>query len=404
MLHPSPTCLAELALEQRSKRERSERNTMNNSLEKLRAHLPNMLDALEDWVNHDSPTFDKPSVDALGRKIVDVFAGLGASVETHPQSEYGDHLRIAWGKGNRQILLLGHFDTVWPIGEAARRPFTVRDGRASGPGTNDMKSGIVIGLYALRMLVEMGQAPTHRLVYLLTSDEENGSLSSRELIGTEARRSEYTLVLEPSRHGSLITWRKGIGRFNIEVTGVAAHSGVDPEKGVSAIEEMAHQILKLQAMSDLESGNTVNVGTVQGGSRVNVVAASAQAECDLRVMGIGEGERMERAILGLSPVLEGTSVKVSGGINRPPFEESEAVLALFERARAIGARLGLELEKTGPGGGTDGNFTAALGVPPLDGLGAVGQGSHALSEQILVDSLPERAALLSELILDLGRQ
>jgi glutamate carboxypeptidase len=376
---------------------------MDSSFEYLVTQLPPMLDTLERWVNHDSPTFDKAPVDALGLQIADAFAGLGASVESHPQSEYGDHLRVDWGQGDRQILLLGHFDTVWPVGETARRPFRVRDGKASGPGINDMKAGILIGLYALQAMVETVQTPAHRLVYILTSDEENGSLSSRELIETEARRSDCVLVLEPTRYGSLITWRKGVGRFNIETTGVAAHSGVDPEKGVSAIEEMAHQILRLQAMSDPASGTTVNVGVVGGGRRVNVVPASARAECDLRVMTVAEGERMEHAILGLTRVLEGTTIKVSGGINRPPFEESEAGLALFERARAIGARLGLEIDKTGTGGGTDGNFTAALGVPTLDGLGAVGEGSHALHEQILIDSLPQRAALLAELVLDLGQ-
>jgi len=376
---------------------------MDTTLEYLNTQSPHILDTLGDWVNHDSPTFDKPSVDALGRRITDAFVRLGASVETQPQSEYGDHYRITWGEGARQILLLGHIDTVWPKGEAARRPFAVRDRKASGPGINDMKSGIVIGLYALQTLVETAQKPLHRLVYLLTSDEENGSLSSRELIEAEARRSDYALVLEPSRYGSLVTWRKGIGRFNLKVTGVAAHSGVDPEKGVSAIEEIAHQILKLQAMTDLSRGTTVNVGVVQGGSRVNVVAASAQAECDLRVMTVDEGEHMERAILGLTPLLKGTTLQVDGGMNRPPFEESAAGLALYERARVIGARLGLEIEKTGTGGGTDGNFTAALGVPTLDGLGAVGQGSHALSEEIFIDSLPQRAALLAELVMDLSK-
>jgi glutamate carboxypeptidase len=376
---------------------------MDNSLKYLATQLPHMLDTLERWINYDSPTFDKSSVDAMGRQIADAFAELGASVEPQPQSDYGDHYRIGWGQGERQILLLGHFDTVWPVGEAARRPFTVRDGIATGPGINDMKSGILIGLYALRALVEMGQTPVHRLVYLLTSDEENGSLSSRKLIETEARLSDCVLVLEPSRYGSLITWRKGIGRFSLEISGIAAHSGVDPEKGVSAIEEIAHQILRLQAMTALARGTTVNVGMVRGGSRVNVVAASAQAECDLRVLTVTEGERMERAILGLTPVLEGTTIKVSGGMNRPPFEESKAGLALYERARVIGERLGIETDRTGTGGGTDGNFTAALGVPTLDGLGAVGEGSHALHEQILVDTLPQRAALLAELVLDLGK-
>lgn len=361
-----------------------------------------MLDLLERWVNHDSPTFDKASVDALGHQIADTFSNLGAAVEAQPQSEFGDHYRVVWGEGARQILLLAHFDTVWPIGEAARRPFTVRDGRASGPGINDMKGGLLIGLYALRALLEMGQMPAHRLVYLLTSDEEIGSPTSRALIEAEARRSDYTLVLEPARAGALVTWRKGVGRFLLEITGVSSHSGVDPEKGVSAIEEMAHQILGLHAMSDLERGTTVNVGIVRGGGRVNVVAASAQAELDLRATTAAEGRRMEQAILGLTPTLKGTSIQVSGGINRPPFEESAAGLALYERAQACAERLGLELNKVGSGGGSDGNFTAALGVPTLDGLGVVGQGSHALSEQIIIDSLPQRAAVLAELVLDLG--
>jgi glutamate carboxypeptidase len=197
---------------------------------------------------------------------------------------------------------------------------------------------------------------------------------------------------------------KGVGRFTLQVTGIASHTGVDPEKGVSAIDELAHQILKLHAMTDLARGTTVNVGTVQGGSRVNVMAASAQAEIDLRVMTIADGERLEAAILGLTPTLKGATLTVTGEINRPPFEESAAGLALYERARAVGARLGLELGKIGSGGGSDGNFTAALGVPTLDGLGAVGHGSHALSEHTLVDSLPQRAALLAELMLDLGKE
>jgi len=376
---------------------------MSAILQYLTSQQPHMLATLEAWVNHDSPTFEKEAVDGLGRQIAEAFAQLGASVEPIPQSECGDHYRITWGQGQRQILLLAHMDTVWPMGEAARRPFAVRQGKATGPGVNDMKSGIVVGLYALRALVETAQTPAHRLVYLLTSDEETGSLTSRPLIEAEARRSDYALILEPSRGGPLTTWRKGVGRFDLEVTGIASHSGVDPEKGVSAIEEMAHQILRLHAMSDLSRGITVNVGVVRGGSRVNVVAASAQAELDLRVMSLADGEQMEAAILNLTPVLPGAQVRVTGGINRPPFEETPAGLALYRRARAVGARLGLDLGKTGSGGGSDGNYTAALGVPTLDGLGAVGHGSHALSEHILVESLPQRAALLAELVLDLGR-
>jgi glutamate carboxypeptidase len=374
----------------------------SRTLEHLTGELPHMLDRLEDWVNQDSPTHDKPAVDALGRQIADAFAREGALVEAQPQPQCGDHYRVSWGQGSRQILLLAHFDTVWPLGEAARRPFAAGDGRATGPGVNDMKSGIVVGLYALRALIQMGRMPVHRLVYLLTSDEEEGSATSRPLIEAEARKSDYALVLEPSRGGPLTTWRKGIGRFKLEVQGVAAHSGVDPEKGVSAIEEMARQILKLHGMTDYERGVTLNVGVVEGGTRVNVVAAAARADVDLRVMTLAEGDRMEKAVLSLAPSLPGTAIRVSGGINRPPFEETAAGLALYQRARQVGARLGLELDKTGSGGGSDGNFTASMGVPTLDGLGAAGQGSHALSENISVASLPQRGALLAELVLELG--
>lgn len=274
---------------------------MSAIFEYLARQQPDMLDILERWVNHDSPTFDKSAVDMLGRQIADQFARLGASIDTYPQSDYGDHHRVTWGAGERQILLLAHMDTVWPVGEASRRPFTLREGKATGPGVSDMMSGIVVGLYALRALVETGQMPAHRLVYLLTSDEEIGSYTSRSLIEAEGRQSDFVLVLEPSRGGPLTTWRKGVGRFTLEVTGIASHAGVDPEKGVSAIEELAHQTLKLFAMTDLARGTTVNVGTVQGGSRVNVMAASAQAEIDLRVMTIADGERLEAAILGLTP-------------------------------------------------------------------------------------------------------
>ncbi len=377
---------------------------MGNTLEYLKPQLPHMLDTLGKWVDQDSPTFDKPAVDSLGRQIADAFVEQGAIVEILPQSEYGDHYRLSWGESARQILLLAHFDTVWPLGEASRRPFTVHQGKAMGPGVNDMKAGIAIGLYALQTLVKTGQIPTHRLVFLLTSDEEIGSYTSRAIIEAEAQRSDYVLVLEPARGGRLITSRKGVGRFTIEVRGIASHSGVDPENGVSAIEEMAHQILNLHALSDLARGTTINVGIVKGGSRVNVIAASAQAEFDLRVTTAADGKRMENAITGLRPNLKGTTITVNGGINRPPFEESTAGLALFRRAQACGARLGLDLNKTGSGGGSDGSLTAALGVPTLDGLGSVGQGSHATDEQILIDSLPERAALLAELILDLGSQ
>lgn len=378
---------------------------MSQLFEFLQSRQEEMVRTLAEWVNHDSPTFDKAEVDAMGRRIARAFVDVGAGQEVHSQPERGDHYTLSWGPaaGSGQILLVGHFDTVWPLGEAQQRPFAVSDGRATGPGVYDMKSGLVIGLFALRALAHFGLLPERRLVLLLNSDEEIGSPTSRALIEAEARRSDYCLVLEPSRGGPLTVWRKGVGRFVLEVTGVASHSGVDPEKGVSAIEELARQIQRIHALSDLERGTTLNVGLIEGGTRVNVVAARARAEIDLRVKTVAEADRLVPQLLNLEPALPGTSIAVRGGLNRPPFEETPAGLALFERARSIAARLGFDLDRTGSGGGSDGNFTAALGVPTLDGLGAVGGGAHALSEHILVDSLPQRAALLAELIVALGR-
>ena len=292
-------------------------------------------------------------------------------MERLPQAAFGDHLRISWGQGDRQLLLLGHMDTVWPMGEVQRRPFRVSQDKATGPGVFDMKGGLVIALYAVMAMQELGLKPAHRLVFLFNSDEEVGSLSSRPLIEEEARRSEAALVLEPSRENALVTWRKGVGRFELEIQGEASHAGAAHERGVSAVQELAHQIIRLESMTDYERGTTVNVGVVEGGSKVNVRPASAWAAIDLRVLTATEGRRMADAILSLQPVNPETTLIISGGINRPPWETSPASDALFERAKRIGATLGLDLWPAGTGGGSDGNFTAALGVPTLDGLGVV---------------------------------
>jgi glutamate carboxypeptidase len=265
-----------------------------------------------------------------------------------------------------------------------------------------MKGGLVVGLYAFAALHDLGLAPSHRLVFLFNSDEEVGSRASRPFIEEEARRSDAVLVLEPSREDALVVSRKGIGRFELEIQGLASHSGAAHERGVSAVEELAHQTLRLESMTDYDRGTTVNVGVVQGGSKVNVRPASAWAEIDLRVADAEEGRRMTAAILGLTPVNAQTTLVVSGGINRPPWEANPLSDDLFARARRVGATLGLDLWPAGAGGGSDGNFTAALGIPTLDGLGIVGNDAHALTEWVDLTSLPHRAALLAELLLDLG--
>jgi glutamate carboxypeptidase len=368
-----------------------------------------MTQMLEQVVMLESPSSEREAVDALGGFLAQAFFSLGAKVERLPQTAFGDHLRVTCGHGDRQILILAHMDTVWPVGEAKRRPFRVsRDASgdspiATGPGVFDMKGSLVVGLYAVKALHELGLTPMHRMVFLFNSDEEVGSPTSRSHIEEEARRSETVLVLEPSRQGALVTWRKGVGRFELEVHGLASHAGAAHDRGVSAVEELAHQILRLEAMTDHSRGTTVNVGVVQGGSVVNARPASAWAAIDLRVTTTGEGQRMIKAIRGLRPVNPKTTLVITGGMNRPPWEPSPGGDLLFERAKQVGHSLGLDLWPAGTGGGSDGNFTAALGVPTLDGLGVVGNDAHALTEWVDLFSLPRRAALLAELLLDLGR-
>jgi glutamate carboxypeptidase len=375
---------------------------MTRILEYLLGQQEAMIETLAGLVGLDSPSSEREAVNRVADFMGEALASTGARVERLAQAAFGDHLHASWGEGPQQILLLGHMDTVWPLGEAAKRPFHVEGRRATGPGAFDMKGGLVVILYALRALHALGARPAHRLVLILNSDEECGSPTSRAIIEEEGRRSAACLVLEPSREGALVTWRKGVGRFEMEVQGLASHSGAAHERGVSAVEELARQILRLEAMTDYGRGTTVNVGVVQGGSKVNVRPAAAWAEIDLRVTAAAEGERMARTILGLQPVHPGATLIISGGMNRPPWESSPAGERLFERARRAGARLGLELWPAGTGGGSDGNFTAALGTPTLDGLGPVGEDAHALTEWLDVSSLPARSALLVELLMDLG--
>jgi glutamate carboxypeptidase len=382
---------------------------MNQILNHLLAYQEAMTQSLEQLVLLESPTTDRVAVNAVADLVAVAFAKLGVVVERVPQTLYGDHLRLTWGQGARQVLLLGHMDTVWPVGEIQKRPFQVVTDpstgllKGTGPGAFDMKGGLVIALYAITALHDLGLQPSHRVVLLLNSDEEVGSPTSRSLIEEEGQRSDAVLVLEPSREGALVTWRKGVGRFRLEIQGVASHSGAAHERGVSAVEELAHQILALESMTDYKRGSTINVGVVQGGSRVNVRPGIACAEIDLRVMTQAEGERLTKAVLELQPVNPKTILTISGGMNRPPWQTSPEGDGLFERVRNIGATLGMDLWPAGTGGGSDGNFTAALGVPTLDGLGIVGDDAHALTEWVDVSSLPRRAALLATLLLDLSK-
>ncbi|MGE3274653.1 MAG: M20 family metallopeptidase [Vicinamibacterales bacterium] len=369
------------------------------------AHEDWLLQLIRALVEIESPTDTPEAVDRAMRCAADAIATLGGRVERLPASGAADHLRGEFGQGPDQVLLLGHLDTVWPVGQLARMPCRLEGERLHGPGTFDMKAGVAMALLATRALFAIAPPDRSRVVMLWTSDEETGSGTSRALIEAEARRSRAVLVLEPSLPGgALKTSRKGCGQYEIEVTGVAAHAGVDPGKGVSAVRELARQVIALETLHDLDRGVSLNVGRIEGGSRANVVPASARAVVDVRVPTMDDAARVDRAIRGLAPILPGASMTVRGGIDRPPLERTAGVVRLFELARQVAATLGLPLEEGGTGGGSDGNFCAALGIPTLDGLGAVGDGAHALHEHVLVPALAPRAALVSGMLACLTRE
>jgi glutamate carboxypeptidase len=364
-----------------------------------------MLNTLRTLVEFETPTGDKAAIDCAQEFLRAELEASGGAVETIAQSEAGSHLRAAFYPNAQtpQLTLLTHVDTVYARGVLATMPYR-EDGRlARGPGIFDMKGGIVIALYTLRALRELALAPKRKIILLVTSDEETGSHTSRTLIEGEARRSDTVLVLEPGAgpQGALKTWRKGVGHFSLTVTGRASHAGADPDRGRSAIVELAHQVLRLHALNDPAAGTSVNVGVVAGGTRSNVVAAGARADIDVRVLTAAEGVRIEQLMHALQPVTAETHLRVSGGLNRPPMERTPQIMERFATAKTLAAQIGYVLDETGTGGGSDGNFTAALGVPTMDGLGAVGNGAHSPQEFIVVDMLPRRAAVLAALLLEL---
>jgi glutamate carboxypeptidase len=349
-------------------------------------------------VRFESPTEDKAAVDGCGEELGRRLREIGGRVQRLPAVEAGDHWLAEFGAGARHVLLLGHLDTVWPLGTLAVRPARIEAGRLSGPGVFDMKAGLAIGMLALRALEASGEWPC-RVTLLATSDEETGAATSRALIEATARRSDAVLVLEPSLPGgALKTARKGCGEYLVRVDGVAAHAGIEPEKGASAVHELARQILAVERLQELDRGTTLSAGVVRGGTRPNVVAERAEAVFDVRVTSMAEAARVSAALAALVPSDARTRLTVTGGIDRPPLERSPAVVALYGHARALAAELGLDLGEGATGGGSDGNLTAAIGVPTLDGLGAVGGGAHAADEHVSVADLPWRAALLAGLL------
>jgi glutamate carboxypeptidase len=360
-----------------------------------------MLQFLRQTVEIESPSNSKPALDRLARVIADEFRQSEGKIHLLDHRVAGTAVSAEFWAGKRKqksILLLGHLDTVWEIGTLAQMPFRVRQGRAFGPGILDMKSGIVIGLWAIRALQAMKIAPTGPIHFFLNSDEEVSSLAFREQIQAKARGARAVLVLEPAAAGgALKTARKGVGEFKITVHGRSAHAGVNPAAGASAISELTRQLLRIEAMARPRQGLTLNVGRIEGGTRSNVVPERAAAWIDARIPRSQDRMVIEKKIYNLRPFDPETQLEIEGGINRPPMERKMAV-ALFRKARAVGRAMGMELTEASTGGGSDGNFTAALGVPTLDGLGAVGDGAHARHEHIIISELPRRAALLAGLL------
>jgi glutamate carboxypeptidase len=371
----------------------------------LRSREAAMVRLLGEFVRSESFSYEKKAIDAFGTQVASEWRKRGASVRVLKNRERGDSLRIevgATGAARRgQLLVIGHLDTVYPLGTLKKMPFRVTAGRAYGPGTFDMKGGLVLALFALDALRHAGVGAVHKkLVFLWTSDEEIGSPVSRATIEAEARKSDAVLVLEPSlgAEGKLKTQRKGIGTADITVHGKSAHAGIDPEKGVNAVHELALQIERLRKLQNLARGISVQTTVIEGGTISNVVPELAKAEVDIRFSRLADGAPLLRKILGLKPVLRGARVVVQGGINRPPLERTPPVARLFAHAQSLMREMGLPLGEAATGGGSDGNFTAALGVPTLDGLGCVGDGAHSPHEHLIVRKLPERAALIAGLL------
>ena len=374
---------------------------MKELLDYAHAHADDTMETLRTMVEMESFTSDKPSIDKLSAYIKSRLEALNAKVEVVPQAVAGDHLLAEWGEGDEQILILCHMDTVWPTGTLQEMPFRIKDGLVSGPGVLDMKAGIAINLHALEALKALGLAPQRRVKMVFNSDEEVGSTTSRALIEDESRKSAHVFVLEPAAGsgGALKIGRKGVGMFQVKVTGRAAHAGNEPEKGISAVEELAHQIIRLHALTDLEIGTTVNVGVMSGGSVRNQIAPFAEALVDLRVVTMTEADRVTQEILALKPSLPGASVEITGGMNRLPMEKTPATARLLEAARSVAGPLGIELAEAHVGGGSDAQFASAMGVAVLDGLGGVGEGPHAVHEHIIASELPKRVGLLASLLL-----
>jgi glutamate carboxypeptidase len=369
----------------------------------LKPRLPQMLEVLRELTLLESPSLEKAPTDRCCDFLANQWLLRGGTVHILKQEQRGNHLRIMWPpahtESQRQLLVLGHYDTVYPTGTLARMPFKISAGKAYGPGTFDMKAGIVQALFAFEALQQLKIPIAKSLVFLWTSDEEIGSASSRKIIEAEARRSDAVFVLEPSLgpRGLLKTSRKGVGEAELIVHGRPAHAGLEPEKGLNAIHELSAQIARIEKWNNLRRGVTINADKIEGGMRTNVIAERAKATLDLRAWRAADMRALEKRLHSLKPIHRGAKLEITGGFDRPPLERKQSA-ALFIRAKSLAKRIGINLGEAAAGGGSDGNFTAALKIPTLDGLGAVGDGAHSPNEHIQIKTMPQRAALLAALL------
>ena len=355
----------------------------------------------ERLVRAESPSDDRAAVDACAELAAAEAKARGGRVKVHRQREFGNVVEARFGPraklADGRVLVLGHLDTVWPIGTIKKMPWRISEGRIWGPGTLDMKAGVAMALTAIEMLQE-ARLLDREIILLLNSEEEIGSPVSRPITERLAQECGAVFVLEPAQKLALKTARKGTGNWRIEIDGVAAHAGVDFEKGASALRELARAIETVSGWTDLKRGLTVSVGLAGGGSKTNVIPAEAWAEVDVRIARKGDGARMEKKFAALKSQDKRCKLRVTGGVNRPPMERTPGTAKLFEKARAFAAEIGIHLDEAATGGASDGNFTSALGVATLDGMGAVGEGAHAITESVVMEHLPPRTALLAAML------
>ena len=366
-----------------------------------------IVSTIRELVEIESPSDNKPAIDRIAAFLAAKFEALDGRTQLHRSSDFGDSLQVDFdapsrsGSANRRpVLLLGHYDTVYPLGTLANMPCKIEDGHLRGPGVLDMKSGIALILHAIEALQAWhGELPRPVTVFLV-SDEEVGSYSSRKITEALAKESAGVLVLEPAAglRGAVKTARKGVGEYTLRVKGIAAHAGLDPGKGHSAILELARQVAVIAKLNNLRQGLSVNPGVIQGGTRTNVIAAEASAVIDVRIRSEKQASGIDRRLRSIKPFDKHCTLEITGGINRLPMERTQGVAALYKKAREIAGEVGWKLEEAAVGGGSDGNFTSGMGIPTLDGLGGVGDGAHAVHEFIVISELPRRALLLAGMI------